>query len=148
MHTTHHTPSTDNTPRDITSAHGEAAASPTTAGAAAPAPTRAAALDGGAAASATGAAASATAAASSPTGAAALGTESGAAASRGAKVDQHGEVVEQCSSPPIASFDDMGLSEDLLRGIYSRGFEKPSAIQQRAIMPILKGRDTIAQAQS
>jgi ATP-dependent RNA helicase len=28
------------------------------------------------------------------------------------------------------------------------GFEKPSAIQQRAIMPILKGRDTIAQAQS
>ena len=28
------------------------------------------------------------------------------------------------------------------------GFEKPSAIQQRAIMPIINGRDTIAQAQS
>ena len=28
------------------------------------------------------------------------------------------------------------------------GFEKPSAIQQRAIVPIIKGRDTIAQAQS
>ena len=28
------------------------------------------------------------------------------------------------------------------------GFEKPSAIQQRAIMPILSGRDVIAQAQS
>ena len=28
------------------------------------------------------------------------------------------------------------------------GFEKPSAIQQRAIRPIVKGRDVIAQAQS
>ena len=27
-------------------------------------------------------------------------------------------------------------------------FEKPSAIQQRAILPIMKGRDVIAQAQS
>lgn len=28
------------------------------------------------------------------------------------------------------------------------GFEKPSAIQQRSIKPIVKGRDVIAQAQS
>lgn len=28
------------------------------------------------------------------------------------------------------------------------GFEKPSAIQQRAIVQIIKGRDVIAQAQS
>jgi len=42
----------------------------------------------------------------------------------------------------------MGLREDLLRGIYAYGFEKPSAIQQRAIRPVLKGRDVIAQAQS
>jgi len=42
----------------------------------------------------------------------------------------------------------MGLKEDLLRGIYNYGFEKPSAIQQRALMPIIKGRDVIAQAQS
>ncbi|KAJ2574330.1 translation initiation factor eIF4A [Coemansia sp. RSA 1807] len=48
----------------------------------------------------------------------------------------------------IESFDDMGLDEDLLRGIYAYGFERPSAIQQRAIMPVLKGRDVIAQAQS
>jgi translation initiation factor 4A len=46
------------------------------------------------------------------------------------------------------SFDDMGLREDLLRGIYAYGFEKPSAIQQRAIIPCLKGHDVIAQAQS
>ena len=48
----------------------------------------------------------------------------------------------------IESFDDLELNEDLLRGIYSFGFEKPSAIQQRAIKPLLVGRDTIGQAQS
>ena len=48
----------------------------------------------------------------------------------------------------VPSFDAMGFRDELLRGIYAYGFEKPSAIQQRTIMPILKGRDTIAQAQS
>ncbi|CAH1399503.1 eukaryotic initiation factor 4A-III [Halyomorpha halys] len=48
----------------------------------------------------------------------------------------------------ISSFQSMGLKEDLLRGIYAYGFEKPSAIQQRAIIPIVRGRDVIAQAQS
>jgi translation initiation factor 4A len=47
-----------------------------------------------------------------------------------------------------ANFDDMNLRENLLRGIYAYGFEKPSAIQQRAILPVLEGHDTIAQAQS
>eukprot|EP01034_Spumella_vulgaris_P024927 gene24927-31323_t len=46
------------------------------------------------------------------------------------------------------TFDAMDLKEDLLRGIYAYGFEKPSAIQQRAIKPTLMGRDVIAQAQS
>jgi len=50
--------------------------------------------------------------------------------------------------PVYESFDDYDLNEDLLRGIYSYGFEKPSAIQQRGIKPILDGRDTIGQAQS
>ncbi|KAF8528797.1 DEAD-domain-containing protein [Hysterangium stoloniferum] len=48
----------------------------------------------------------------------------------------------------ISTFDDLGLKEDLLRGIYAYNFEKPSAIQQRAIIPITQGRDVIAQAQS
>lgn len=48
----------------------------------------------------------------------------------------------------ISSFEAMGLHPDLLRGIYAYGFEKPSAIQQRAILPIVKGRDLIAQSQS
>lgn len=42
----------------------------------------------------------------------------------------------------------MSLKEDLLRGLYAYGFEKPSAIQQRAVVPITEGRDVIAQAQS
>lgn len=46
------------------------------------------------------------------------------------------------------SFDDMGLDASLLRGIYAYGFEKPSPIQARAIIPMAEGRDTIAQAQS
>lgn len=42
----------------------------------------------------------------------------------------------------------MQLKPNLLRGIYAYGFEKPSAIQQRAIRPIIRGRDVIAQSQS
>ena len=49
---------------------------------------------------------------------------------------------------PCRSFDEMNLKPDLLRGIYAYGFNKPSAIQQRAIRPILRGRDVIAQSQS
>jgi hypothetical protein len=49
---------------------------------------------------------------------------------------------------PCLTFDDMKLKDDLLKGIYAYGFEKPSAIQQRAIKPIVLGRDVIAQSQS
>ncbi|KWU44956.1 DEAD-domain-containing protein [Rhodotorula sp. JG-1b] len=58
-------------------------------------------------------------------------------------------VFETSESVQVApTFDALGLKEDLLRGIYAYGFEKPSAIQQRAILPVIKGRDVIAQAQS
>merc|ERR1719156_264496 len=42
----------------------------------------------------------------------------------------------------------MNLDSQLLRGIYGYGFEKPSTIQQRAIVPCVSGHDVIAQAQS
>lgn len=45
-------------------------------------------------------------------------------------------------------FDDLGLKEEILRGIYGYGFNKPSPIQQKGILPIIQGHDTIAQAQS
>lgn len=47
-----------------------------------------------------------------------------------------------------STFEGMKLKPDLLKGIYSYGFEAPSAIQSRAIMQIISGKDTIAQAQS
>lgn len=46
------------------------------------------------------------------------------------------------------SFDDMGLKSQLLKGIYSYGFEKPSSIQKKAIVPIINNNDIIAQSQS
>merc|ERR1719411_2466262 len=48
----------------------------------------------------------------------------------------------------INSFDNMGLKDSLLRGVYSEGFETPSYIQARGIMPIALGKDTFGQAQS
>ena len=52
--------------------------------------------------------------------------------------------------PLVDSFDDMGLSEPLLRGVYAYGYEKPSPIQQAAIVPQIRGagRDLMGQAQS
>merc|ERR1712002_956184 len=57
-------------------------------------------------------------------------------------------LIESNWEQVCENFDDMSLKEELLRGIYAYGFEKPSAIQQRAIVPCIKGYDVIAQAQS
>ncbi|RHW70060.1 ATP-dependent DEAD box helicase [Trypanosoma brucei equiperdum] len=62
--------------------------------------------------------------------------------------DQDSFLDDQPGIRPIPSFDDMPLHQNLLRGIYSHGFEKPSSIQQRAIVPFTRGGDIIAQAQS
>jgi len=47
-----------------------------------------------------------------------------------------------------SNFDDLNINENILRGVYSYGFEKPSTIQQRSIPEIIKGYDIISQAQS
>ena len=44
--------------------------------------------------------------------------------------------------------ENLGLKIKLLRGIYANGFETPSPIQKKALIPIIKERDIIAQAQS
>lgn len=48
------------------------------------------------------------------------------------------------------SWDDeqVNLKTKLLRGIYGHGFEQPSPIQKKAIIPMTQGRDILAQAQS
>jgi len=61
--------------------------------------------------------------------------------------DQHIET-NVSTDDYVDNFDNMGLNDQLLRGIYAYGFEKPSVIQSRAIKPMMTGRDIIAQAQS
>ena len=58
------------------------------------------------------------------------------------------EFTQSRSVSVCPTFESMSLKPELLRGIYAYGFEKPSAIQQRAIKPIIQGRDVIAQSQS
>lgn len=48
----------------------------------------------------------------------------------------------------IESWDELECDPHILRGIYSYGFEKPSPIQKKAIVPMTSKRDIIAQAQS
>lgn len=57
-------------------------------------------------------------------------------------------VIETNWDQSTETFDEMGLKDELLRGVYAYGFERPSAIQSRAIMPCIKKHDVIAQAQS
>lgn len=66
----------------------------------------------------------------------------------GALQDVQSSEVESNVDQVYESFDSMNLKEDLLRGIYANGYESPSAIQARAIVPIMGERDVIAQAQS
>jgi superfamily II DNA/RNA helicase len=58
------------------------------------------------------------------------------------------EIIFDSSEVLIHSWDQLDLNSNILRGIFAYGFEKPSPIQQRAIKPIMEGRDVIAQAQS
>ena len=46
------------------------------------------------------------------------------------------------------NFEEMNIPENILRGVFAFGFEKPSEIQKRAIVPIKDNNDVIAQAQS
>lgn len=67
---------------------------------------------------------------------------------KGEKDDRRRKPRSVGDTAPVSSFDEMNLKPDLLKGVYAYGFEKPSAIQQRAIRPIVRGRDVIAQSQS
>jgi translation initiation factor 4A len=56
--------------------------------------------------------------------------------------------TNETSTKPYENWDDLKLDEDLCRGIYAYGFEKPTPIQGRAIEPIISKRDIVGQAQS
>lgn len=52
------------------------------------------------------------------------------------------------AAAPVTNFDDMNLHSSLLRGVFAYGYESPSVIQQRAVIPLVRGYDLIAQSQS
>jgi translation initiation factor 4A len=69
---------------------------------------------------------------------------------KGAPEEKKAEEIEIESNweEKVDTFDQLNLKEDLLRGIYGYGFTKPSPIQQKGILPLLKKKDTIAQVNS
>ena len=60
--------------------------------------------------------------------------------------------MDKTLTPPLIeetqTWDQMDLKQELLRGIYAYGFDTPSEIQKKAILPLISGKDLIAQAQS
>lgn len=65
---------------------------------------------------------------------------------RGSLVEENATSIHEIYD--IKTWDEMELKPEILRGIYSLGFENPSAIQKKAIYPIIKQHDVIGQAQS
>ena len=66
---------------------------------------------------------------------------------KGGPEDDTEIIVESSEKIEIVqSFDELQLRDELLRGVYAYGFDKPSAVQKRAILPIVKGRDVIVQS--
>jgi translation initiation factor 4A len=61
--------------------------------------------------------------------------------------DNRGENIES-GGIEKKSWEDFEMKNDLLRGVFSYGFENPSEIQQKTFHHIKAGRDIIAQAQS
>ena len=64
------------------------------------------------------------------------------------RTEAEGRDEDYYNSTFAKSFEDLDLKDELLHGIYSTGFELPSSIQQRAILPVIDGHDVIGQAQS
>ena len=62
--------------------------------------------------------------------------------------DSSEEVIFDSKEQVTHSWDELEIDKNILRGIFGYGFESPSPIQQRAIKPVIDGRDVIAQAQS
>ena len=57
------------------------------------------------------------------------------------KIDCHLQTI-------YMSFNSLGLSQALLKAISKKGYTTPSPIQQKAIPPILEGKDVLASAQT
>jgi translation initiation factor 4A len=58
------------------------------------------------------------------------------------------ELEQTLTVKVYETFDEMGLNDTLIRGVYNYGFELPSKIQQLAIVPMSQQNDILAQSQS
>ena len=63
-------------------------------------------------------------------------------------MDLNNVNVISSSDDKCTSFDDLDISDNLKKGIYAYGWEKPSKIQEVGITPVITGKDCIIQAQS
>ena len=61
---------------------------------------------------------------------------------------ENNKIIDHNEEPFVKNWDQLELNNNILRGIYAYGFENPSPIQARAILPIIQGKDIVAQAQS
>ena len=58
------------------------------------------------------------------------------------------DLEQDLETAEVKTWDDLHIDPEILRAIYSHGFENPSEIQRKAIPPIKRMMDLIAQAQS
>jgi len=64
------------------------------------------------------------------------------------KINNDEDKLNLNKTTELNNWEDLKVKTNLLRGIYAYGFEKPSPIQRKAIIPMISGNDIIAQAQS
>ncbi|KAI3620183.1 hypothetical protein CBS9595_002150 [Malassezia furfur] len=90
-----------------------------------------------------------------PAAAPASGAPADSSSLRESQYDVQVTLADQQADPnsplySVKSFDELGLHEDLLKGIYSMKFTKPSKIQERALPLLLQNppRNMIGQSQS
>ena len=60
-------------------------------------------------------------------------------------IDENKNLNENNIYDELKSWEDLNINLNILRGIYAYGFETPSSIQKKAILPLIDGKDNIAQ---
>lgn len=66
----------------------------------------------------------------------------------GSKVYGVNEEVAPPPAPKPVTFDELGLHDNILKGVQDLGFVKPTPVQEKAIPEIVAGKDVIVSAQT
>ena len=61
-------------------------------------------------------------------------------------MQENAQEIEETQEESTITFDDLGLSNNVLRAVKAAGFVKPSPIQEQAIPFVIDGRDIVGQA--